>query len=930
MLASFEAERRDSVEKSFLGSGSNISKLQGVGSIIGGGAMSASSINLNSLKGLSLRSPLTRGGGGGGMNSGMGLLVLLGSEGDAALNSLFSLLQNTETADVRAYDRLETLSEAWTQSSKSAIRGSNTNVNPEDDETKPAYAKALAVALGQIGSLMAEEARSAADAIAELLLPCESAKLSLRARSSEVMVSVNTAVQNVKGSNTNVRVAWAGVADQHKLSNRRRHADVSRVKRIVVAASNPPPSKEAAVSHVENIISLTSNFTTTTPDGDGGGGCKWLALRGYRAGIQTEHAACEIAASQLKTAHAQAAELKKAALQVEREVIVLAFQARMREITSVVKHIRRIRLEQLELIDASAASIKADEVAAQLTAGVPEEAPTTPGADEKAAGVNAGNSWNAADWSEGRVNNEALAIRKMLTPFVKDAILQRSRLSLSSLDLDGIGDKTNFVYSESSSSSSSNKKGSSGKRSQMLSGVYEKAIIKANELIEIWAKNADQLIETFPVVSNGTGNGGGAVMTSNLMLKRMIMGRGSLPSTATAPAEILAKLETCLISIGHMFYKECDKIVNGGGFKSSFIKPEHHAISSLLLSSQDALKAAKALKAAPVMEEVDISSISNNSMRNSNSRNNNNNNNNNNAIVGGSLKRSSSVWLLVQNRNGEQNENTGVVGDEVKLRSGALVLTKEGFLHVFAQGDDEVGGGMNDKKDNLTTTFGASISSPPPTTFLEQCLFNQSTRVSLPSRVGSGNDDSSSSSSSSSSSTISTIKTMSDNDEKERKEALEAALYVVHHQQKLEPLMSIFISSDPNGRRTAVNKVKPGVFRLHVTESDTSVSTSSSLSSHRRSHRLSSRGTAHTLSLPPSLLASMEMKNEPPSETSSSPLSSLSSLSSLRHSSLTDSAVSGVLVVVESDTAADDWIEDLLRIAIQKESKNKTGKIMEI
>ena len=143
------------------------------------------------------------------------------------------------------------------------------------------------------------------------------------------------------------------------------------------------------------------------------------------------------------------------------------------------------------------------------------------------------------------------------------------------------------------------------------------------------------------------------------------------------------------------------------------------------------------------------------------------------------------------------------------------------------------------------------------------------------------------------------------------------------------PLFSLgMTASHTAATRTAVSKVRPGVFRIMVTPSFDTAHSAAESSSMSGSAETGAAAAAARREIFSRLAAPLVLPSLPPLLRPSSSSSS-GDLALSRHAtgaaaageaaaSGEAAAVEGVLVALGSDEAADAWIEDLLRAAIRK------------
>jgi len=260
-LSSFEAERRDVVDRRLLGPTSDLAKLLGSASAlsdlrgggsgsVGGSAGYASSGSIGGGGGSSGGGAGSGGHGGGG---GRGLLALVGATAryGTALPLLVETLQVAEASDMRAADRLEALADMWQKAAKhahkeharlleSASQESGLTTSAESSTTAnaaagaaavPSFAATLRSCLAELARGMALECRKSAEQHAALALSADTARCGLSQRALELRAIIESAAQEVKRRNQGVRMAWSGVAEAHKRQARRRHAAAQILKR---------------------------------------------------------------------------------------------------------------------------------------------------------------------------------------------------------------------------------------------------------------------------------------------------------------------------------------------------------------------------------------------------------------------------------------------------------------------------------------------------------------------------------------------------------------------------------------------------------------------------------------------------------------------------------------------------------------------------
>lgn len=643
---------------------------------------------------------------------------------------------------------------------------------------------------------------------ASLSLPCEAAKHGVAARAAEVRLRVDSAVGAMMGANTEVRVAWAALADQHKLATRRRHADASKYRRLLAAGGDSGGSADGGAASVGGsgglglaaavLTSVGAAATALLPEAplaEGAAqasGCKWLAAQGYRRSLLRAEAVCARASEALRGAHDTALEVRVAAAQVEAQVVAAALQAKAEEAHAVAAAVRRLLAALTKppaagpaaagpASPAPAAGSSSGPAAGKFRSSLLRPQSFSKLGSSAAAGVSESDpnavaiAWGVEHWAEERNAREAASVKRLLQPFVDAAVLERSRLLTAALDLD---------HGELPGGG----RGSS-RRSYFASGAVDEAAGEAAALLEAWGAEATELMQGL-VESAGEAKADAAASLSASTSSKMIMRLKSTNrtlvtkvATVTVPVDVLARLEAVWTKIAAVFERAAAAVPSPCGdappspasspppppspaASSSSAKgkapaakakpatpaasrrdsslsaqPEDQTIACLAAAAEDAAAAALVLSSAPVPAPAEGCTSKEEASSGT-------------AGVAGlvGLKRSGAARLDVRWRLPARG---AAAEDLCRPRPGALVLSADGFLHVFLEPSSAHGGGGGGEVAPVPLAEAAALPPCGPLTFVAS--------TSEP------------------------------------------------------PALTLPLSSAPDGTRCAVSKIMPGLFRILVT-----------------------------------------------------------------------------------------------------------------
>ena len=511
-LASFEAERRDAVDRRLLGPNGDLAKLLGSTTALSDlhGSSSSSSSSGGGVAGLNGAGFTSRGsiggsgvgissgvgGGSGHRCAGRGLLALVGATAryGTALPVLVETLQVAEASDMRAAERLEALADMWQKAAthahkehhrlesnaqESELTGSNA-----DSPTAPAgvatpavssFTASLRTCLAELARGMAQECRKSAEQHAALALSADTARCGLSQRASELRSSIETAAQEVKRRNQGVRMAWSQVAEAHKQQARRRHAAAQILKRsglasravaaaasgsadnvseLLQAATSVAEAEHAAAAAAEGAEALASSDSGSSGSGVGIE-CRWLALDTYRRHVRCARTSAEAAARSFAAAEDLCVSLPSACAALEGDVLRRALKARARLL-------RRCGFLCNRVVHAHLLSPSSSPAAAPPQANLASsDAATSPSPSSSSTASEAALlAWRTAEWSPERRSHEAGGVAAALRAFIDGAVLERRSgrvLIMAGLDAvqTALGSSSSNVSSNSRTSKNS-------------------------------------------------------------------------------------------------------------------------------------------------------------------------------------------------------------------------------------------------------------------------------------------------------------------------------------------------------------------------------------------------------------------------------------------------------------------------------------------